>query len=847
MAAQSPQPTAHEPEPGCTLNRRDFAKAVGMAAAIGAGGAASSGTASATVSGLTYMPGAPTVTGLLFAEALGSAGFNEDPTRDKITLHNQATGAKAWWDTTLDMIRDSRLEDAAMVANIEARAAYADEYEAGGSQSECRDAALQAISEFFNTPAKNATETVASALSEIGYAAEAARADSDIDDRFIAFTIGDSDYSGSGSVDESGSQVNDASNPVTHTVELPTGDTHEVDAPDLSHAWDNGDSITITLGDVQSGYDDTNEEVVLTTDSDNEVTSHLPITVMSVPDADLVSETVLVLEEWADVMDEIQSLSSEVRGNYGSTLSGDLYDALDNGDISPSDVRGIEGIASHLSGSTDATSSRYQMALMNQLGLSRNDLSNVASMTATYSGYTGREINRSSGKISSVELTDEEDGLQMEGQLFADLLGDTTLSSGQTYYCGPKVLNVYQSGTVACTDAYTGVTYWEASLGNDAPDGFGASSDGSRFAVSMVGQLKMYQSESQSLEWTWDPSQNPGSVALPSDGSAAYAIRYGGELEKIVDGSSQWSTSIYSSSSYDYGIDVSPDDETIVVGNPDGELTGLDTTGSETFSYSGLGGVNAVETDGETSYVAHSDGVAAVDYEGNELWTTSPVATGGDCALSGSRLYVADDSDDSIYALNAEDGTEIWQSTFTNSGGLSLSLTPSGTGLNAGDSAGDTHVLSTADGTAKRSFSHGGGIYDLATLRPDTEADGDLGRAVFFDVVNGEEHSLYNGTVTIDVLTNKDGETIDEGESFEWDQPDHDATDMTEYRDQVEETSEEHKDAIAEEEENDGPGPIFGSGNPLEGGGGLLGLGIIGVVILAVIGIVTDAIPGLGN
>ncbi|WP_226040549.1 hypothetical protein [Natrinema sp. DC36] len=51
---------------------------------------------------------------------------------------------------------------------------------------------------------------------------------------------------------------------------------------------------------------------------------------------------------------------------------------------------------------------------------------------------------------------------------------------------------------------------------------------------------------------------------------------------------------------------------------------------------------------------------------------------------------------------------------------------------------------------------------------------------------------------------------------------------------------------IVIEETGDGPGPIFG-GDFLEGGGGLLGLGIIGVVILAVIGIVTDAIPGLGN
>ncbi|WP_149782213.1 hypothetical protein [Natrinema hispanicum] len=47
--------------------------------------------------------------------------------------------------------------------------------------------------------------------------------------------------------------------------------------------------------------------------------------------------------------------------------------------------------------------------------------------------------------------------------------------------------------------------------------------------------------------------------------------------------------------------------------------------------------------------------------------------------------------------------------------------------------------------------------------------------------------------------------------------------------------------------EDDGPGPLF-SGDILGGSGGqLLGLGIIGVAILAVVGFVTDALPGTGN
>ncbi|SEQ03709.1 hypothetical protein [Natrinema salaciae] len=48
-------------------------------------------------------------------------------------------------------------------------------------------------------------------------------------------------------------------------------------------------------------------------------------------------------------------------------------------------------------------------------------------------------------------------------------------------------------------------------------------------------------------------------------------------------------------------------------------------------------------------------------------------------------------------------------------------------------------------------------------------------------------------------------------------------------------------------DESGGGGPLFPDGFGLEGGGQWLGLSIIGVVVLAVVGIVTDAIPGMGN
>ncbi|UTF52817.1 PQQ-binding-like beta-propeller repeat protein [Natronosalvus rutilus] len=81
--------------------------------------------------------------------------------------------------------------------------------------------------------------------------------------------------------------------------------------------------------------------------------------------------------------------------------------------------------------------------------------------------------------------------------------------------------------------------------------------------------------------------------------------------------------------------------------------------------------------------------------------------------------------------------------------------------------------------------------------------------------------------------------------------PDYDSFDSTEFAEAM--ASLEEKIAQLESEEdndggsdNDDPlfGPIFGDGFE---SGGLLGIGIIGVVILAIVGIVTDLIPGLGN
>lgn len=790
--------------------------AIGTAAVIGT--TASSGTASATVAGMPFYPTGPTVTGLLFAEALGSVGHNEDPTRDEITLHNQCTGAKAWWDAALDMIRDSRLEDASMSANIEARAAIADAWEDNRTQSEARDDALAAIAEFFNTPARNATETVSSALTEISYAATAARADSDIDDRFVAFTIPSADYTGTGSVVESGSQV-DGEPWVTHTVDLPTGDTYEVDAPSLSHEWDNGDTLTITLGDVQSGYSDADENVTLSTADGNEVTNRLPVTIMNVPDADLESKTVLVLSEWADVMDEIETMSSQVRGNYDTTLVGDIYSALDAGDISPSDVRGVEGLAEHLSGSTDATSSRYQMALMNQLGLERNDLSNVASMTADYTGYTSRTIERTGdGSIDSVTLSDRVDAETMEGQLFGELGDGTTLSSGQSYLTGEVVFSTFGDTMYAISTSRNSVL-WSYSGHSGDVYSIAVSPDGETVYTAGAGEVHALSATDGSVQWTntdVDGSSGAGAVhgmAVSPDGETVYASHDAVHAISTSDGTQQWS---YGPSGTVEDVSVAPDGETIYAGAD--SVVAISSDGTEQWVYSDISSVNGVAAspDGSTVFGAsHNGPVHGVTADGSQKWALSgrtEIATSVAVSPDSETVYFGS-YDQIVHAHAASDGTEQW--TYSGHSGNTNDVVASADGSTVYSVGGALHAIAANDGSALWSNDYGDG--SVSVRDPPTEIAGSIGRAIFFDAPDGKEYELVNGLVTITELTNKDGETIDESESFDWDRPEHDSTDMSEYRTYVEETSVEHENAIAAEEDG---GPIF----PTDGDGNCSGL-----------------------
>ncbi|SER78394.1 hypothetical protein [Natrinema salaciae] len=68
-----------------------------------------------------------------------------------------------------------------------------------------------------------------------------------------------------------------------------------------------------------------------------------------------------------------------------------------------------------------------------------------------------------------------------------------------------------------------------------------------------------------------------------------------------------------------------------------------------------------------------------------------------------------------------------------------------------------------------------------------------------------------------------------------------------ENRESEKQAREQTIEVVIEESGNNGPGPLLPDGFGLEGGGQWLGLSIIGVVVLAVVGIVTDAIPGMGN
>ncbi|SFC65249.1 PQQ-like domain-containing protein [Halobiforma haloterrestris] len=855
----SPQPTLEGGN--LDFSRREALRLAALtgAAAIG-GSAASSGTVAAVptctsnvgVCGEAYDGTNPDTTSAgFFAGDATMSGVNDDPSADEVALHGQATTARAWWDDVATILLDNRLEDMSMVSNIAARAEIADAYQDGAGSNAAYDAALAGIDDQHSVLYRNTVATKVANLSQLSAISDVCRSTDGLNDRFVSWAPANDNYSGSGSIVQSGTYI--APDLTASSITLPNGDTYDVDVPEFHAEWDNGDTLTVKLDDDLLGHYDADAEefVDVPTDNGEMVTFRAACVVNSVSDADLESKTVGVLADAAGVLNDIETNAAAVKGNYDQQLVDDLYAAMDDGTISPSDIRGVEGMAGHLSGSTDATDSRFQMALLAQLGLDRSDLSSVASMTLEYTGVTDRTLERdSAGKVSNLDYATLHEAEPIEGQLFADLRENTTLSAGETYQSGT---NVYLNGS-----AYDPVG-GERLTNSDGGTGYALHRPSNTAWTCSGTSLYKFDVIDGTSEHLWEESSDTGDMSHAAIGSAR---------DVLVAASGYDSVGVF-------GIDPE--------------------TGDELWNFNPESNTKTLALDAEGTVLAHGDSlgnVACYDVDSEDYskrWSNGPFdVTNGVDVVDGVVYAVGKNGD--VKAYDLADGTELWSSSYSSDGYSALAADYAGNEVYAGYSSGDVVALEagsgsenwsvstnvsdagsmildarghlwfndrngllvqidTADGTIVREHDVGDWAKDMATTDP-RAVNGMVFNAIAYDGPSGESISLNYGSVTVQSLTDQDGNELEDDYEADWDRPEHDTVEIEEYQQELEKWSTEYENALEDEDDDstdDGDDwlglPSFGSFES----GDLAGLAIIGGILMVIIGIATDYIPFVGG
>ncbi|ARS91406.1 hypothetical protein B1756_17890 [Natrarchaeobaculum aegyptiacum] len=381
-------------------------------------------------------------------EQIGIPWFScqpDDPvevTQDETIMHSMATSEAESMDahyTTLD----NQLEDTGTIASLEARHAIAESWENGESESEAYQNALEAIRDYYAVHQENHIEVKSKQLVQLSNTAHAAQEDDDIMNRWV-------------SVDDAGDLWNSNDHYVTDgtapaQAELVNGETHNyttarvVFDSDAGGCWD-GLTGTFNFSTLDTDYWTYNSNYKLSaqdTLGGDDCSERSPGTygkfvipnVGDVEDGGLPSETVFDHSDWLERWEDIEQQSDQVVSNYDTQFVSDLYAELDAGNLDPEDVRGAEGMARHLSGDSEVTEQRFQMALMQMSGMNNPDLAGTSSMTVEYDGHTEIEFEGTEGD-SRVPVYSGHVEAEYDGLLFANDVPEGGFETNQTYATG---------------------------------------------------------------------------------------------------------------------------------------------------------------------------------------------------------------------------------------------------------------------------------------------------------------------------------------------------------------------------------------------------------------------------
>ncbi|WP_124194353.1 hypothetical protein [Natrarchaeobius chitinivorans] len=298
-----------------------------------------------------------------------------------IWLNARQTGES--WEST-EVLLGNYMEDTPTIASLEARDAIATSWEEGDDVDEADIAAKEAINDYYSQLQIQVIEEASAHQHELAYQQNQSRETDDVNGDMVhpAGSLGyyDGTLKEFYYTHESGNATYDLRNGTVHEYEMPVMYGY-IDERDNSYS----DDITWTP-ELGGNYDSPSFEIVHTS---NSVEWNGKTVTLNQPEYNLESRVMYDLSDPDDKLDELHDQAQVAVENYDEQFVDDLYTALDEGEIDPEDVRGAEGTVRYMSGDSDVTEERFQIALSSVLGLEHTEFDST--MVVSYDGYTDIE------------------------------------------------------------------------------------------------------------------------------------------------------------------------------------------------------------------------------------------------------------------------------------------------------------------------------------------------------------------------------------------------------------------------------------------------------------------------
>lgn len=850
------------------LTRRDFmrisgATAIGWGALAGRTAAASSSPTAIGVGTTSLERGAATTSMTASVITSIADGLTTDPLADRSILHALASN-EAEWLSIFEILIENHLTDTRTIASIEARHGIAMTWEDGGTTGDGYNNALTRIRRYYsNAIEHNVIEVTNKAALQLSHVRERG---GDTDPEFAV--VG----SGEDSVDE-WVQLHISPDRTTSSVTRHDGETHELgsglegndevetdEVTPLLEVWDDDHheedaeiigTVELFSDQVLDGYDPHEREFTFVVENDDgdteEITSNLLFTIPNV--SDLGSRNVFDFRDFADLLADIEDQSDTVVGNYDQSFVEEIFDLLDDGTISPSDVRSSEGLARFLSGEDDASKSSHRLALMQQLGMQQPDLSQVASMEIEFSGATQREVSPHPDDESDspqefrrlVTIVDDED---YEGILFARdvggglAAGDTVAVNDHDYYLWSSNDQVAAVRPDDAIDQDDGETVWTLSGSNDLLVDYSAHAH--HLAVlEENSELWIVDPDSGHKTATIDSAESPNDVAA-GESLAVISDNEGDvRLVDLEDGSLLWTESLTDGDRLDH-VAISEDDEWIAAAGS-GKLFVLDRDGDVVHDIDDTDTMVSLHIDASYGQVylngvnTNSDApirAYALD-SGEQVWTWDDYVDN-----SASNLAIAPDGtiyqfvDDAIFvSIDPDDGETIDESSSTFGDRVSdLAYDPYREILIGGTNGEDLKGYDPDDSynIIWEVEPFDGGFADDVAVPFARGVDGYIANASFFDGPSGEEIGLHRGHVEIHSITDADGNEV-EIEGDDWSEPEYDQFDSGDWATYLD-GLEDYQDSVQSHSDVSIGVPSFGDWLENQA---LLGVGIVTAILVA--------------